>query len=229
MPEPVGDEIVAATPETFTQEDVNRLIDEGRKAIEGKYKTHSQKLSDELKALRTRANLSSSERDDLDKRLEQLQGQLMTKEELAKQEREKMSSKHKKEIGTLTGERDEWKTRFTKSTVMRALTDAAVTNNAFHPSQIVAILGPDTELTGEFEARIKFKDKTDKDEPIVLDLSVGEAVKRMKEIDIYKNLFKDTGVGGIGSNSGSKYKEPDIATLARDPVAYRKARNEGKI
>ncbi len=216
-------------PKVFTQEEVNNLVKEGHKAFESKYKAHSLKLSDELNALRTRANLSSSEREDLDKRLEQLQSQLMTKEELAKQEREKMSSKHKEEVTQLTAARDEWKTRFTKSTIMRALTDAAVTNNAFHPSQLVAILGPDTELTDDFEARIKVKEKNEQGESITLDLTVDEAVKRMKENDIYKNLFKDTGVGGIGSSSGSSYREPDIAALARDPVAYRKARKEGKI
>jgi len=58
------------------------------------------------------------------------------------------------------------------------------------------------EPTGMLAPKVKFPD-TDKDgKSVILDLTVTEAVKRMKELtDQYGNLFKGTAAGGIGGST----------------------------
>ncbi|KKK45456.1 hypothetical protein LCGC14_3165440, partial [marine sediment metagenome] len=140
---------------------------------------------------------------------------------------------------TLTADRDSWKKLFTNSTIERSITDAAASSNAFSPRQIVAILGRDTQLvevldsegkpTGSLEPKVRFSDKDKEGKPVTLELSPDEAVKRMREMDEYLNLFRGDGAGGAGLRSQPGGKKPDLKNLAQDPVAWRKARKEGTV
>ena len=51
----------------------------------------------------------------------------------------------------------------------------------------------------------------------------------MKEIPKYQNLFKGTGVGGMGSTHTPDNKKVDIKTLAGDARAYREAKSKGLV
>ncbi len=66
--------------------------------------------------------------------------------------------------------------------------------------------------------------------PVTLDVSVKDAVKRMREMDEYANLFIGDGTGGTGgSTRNSSGGNLNVAELAKDPVKYREARKAGKI
>ena len=66
--------------------------------------------------------------------------------------------------------------------------------------------------------------------PVVLELSPDETLKRMKEIEKHFNLFQGDGKGGYGGmNRPSGGKEPDAAHLAKDPKTYREARKSGQL
>ena len=155
----------------LTQDQVNNLLaDEKRK-----HQARTQTAIDELDALKAKASLSDSERTDLETRVETMKNELLTKEELAKKETDKLVKGHVKDVETLTGERDSWRHRFTESTIIRSITDAAVAHEAFVPKQIVALLRPDTRLiesldddgkpTGELLPKVEFADKDKDDKP----------------------------------------------------------------
>jgi hypothetical protein len=224
------------TNKNFSQEDLNRFLANEKR----KWKQQQQKAIDELEALRAKANLTEEERQQYDDRIEQMKNELLTKEQLTQKEREKTEKAYKKELEKLTGERDNWKGRFTEATITRAITDAAVSNDAYVPGQIVAIVRPATQLaeeldgegkpTGKLVPIVELHDKDKDGKPVTLKLSPKDAVKRMKEMDEYLNLFKGEGTGGLGGmNRGGSAKQTDLKNLAKDPAAYRKARKEGKV
>jgi hypothetical protein len=219
----------------FTQEEVNRILAEDKR----KHQTTLQKTLDELNLVKSKANLTDTERHELDSRIETLQNTLKTKEELAKSEIEKLTKKHGKVVDDLTLDRDSWKSKYTDSTIVRSITDAAVVTEAFSPEQIVAILKPKTQLaealdedgkpTGNLVPKVSFDTKDKDGKTVTLNLSPSDAVKKMSEEERYFNLFKGKGAGGLGGTNKGKVGEGDIKKLAQDPSAYRKARAEGKL
>jgi len=225
----------AAANKTFKQDDVNRLLADERR----KQQAATRKALDELEAIKAKADLTDAERADLETRMETMRNEFLTKEELAKKEHDKLTRKHTEETGKLTAERDTWQQRFTTSTIQRSITDAAVASKAFSPKQIVALLQPDTKLeealdgdgkpTGELVAKVQFSDVGKDGKPVTLNLTVEEAVKRMAEMDEYANLFRASGVGGVGGTRSAGGKTLDAAEIAKNPALYRKLRAEGKI
>ena len=229
----------AGGPVKFTdaqQAHINKILADDRK----KHADRTNKAITELEALKTRSSLTEKERVDLETRIDTMKGELLTKEELAAQARDKLINDHKAEREGLILERDDWKGKHTDSTISREITDASVAHDAYSPEQIVALLRPNTQLveavdddgkpTGRLNPIVKFTDVGKDDKPVTLDLSPADAVKRMSEMDKYLNLFKDKGTGGLGErNRGKGGRAPDLATAARDPVAYRKGRKDGSI
>lgn len=220
--------------ETFTQDQVNTFIATERR----KMQVQQQKLVVELETLKKNATLTKEEKETLEGRIEELQTQYMTAEEKARRANEQAEEKHKKQFDDLTTERDNWKNRHAKSVIDTAITRAASDNKAFYCEQISAILTPKTKLvevldesgkpTGEYEPKVAFPDKDKDDKPIILELTVIEAVKRMKELKQYGNLFEGTKVGGLGgTGSQTSGNTIDLAKIAReDPALYRKLRKE---
>lgn len=230
----------AAESKTFTQEDVNRILAADRRKSEEKL----NKTLEELEAQRAKSSLTATERSELDNTIEGLKESLMTKAQLAEKESAKAKKVHEKQVTELSESSKKWQTLYTDSTIERAIVDAASSgpNKAFNTSQVVAILGPNTRLvealdddgekTGSLVPMVKFND-TDKDgKPVTLDLAVSAAVKRMRELDEYANLFESEGTGGINRSTKSKggTSTDSVAKMAQgDPAAYRKARKEGTI
>ena len=110
----------------------------------------------------------------------------------------------------------------------RALLDAAVSGDAYDTDTMMAVLRPMTRLTeitdaktgkgtGKFEVKVDFPD-TDPNtgEPTVTLHTPDTAVKRMKELPKYVNLFKSGVVSGIGSNAATGGLTPG-ATARLDP------------
>lgn len=225
----------AAKNKKFSQDDVNRMLAEEKRKMQGS----QSKLVAELEAMKNKANLTAQEREEIEQRLESVKSEFMTKEELLKQEKTKAEGKLKSELDAKTKEAENWKINYTKSTINRSITDAAVANDAFNPKQIVAQLSPNTRLvevlneenkpTGEFLAKVKITEKDKDGKEVTLDLEVGEAVKKMSEQDDFANLFKGKGVGGAGGQNRGGGRAPDLVTAAKDPATYRRLRKEGKI
>ena len=231
----------SAADKTFTQEDVNRMLAADRRKSEDKL----NKTLEELEAQRAKSSLTAAERTELDSTIEGLKDTMMTKTQLAEKEASKSKKAHEKALTELSESRDQWQSLYTTSTIERAIVDASSTgeNAAFNPSQVVAILKPNTRLvealdsdgekTGLLVPSVKWQDVDKDGKPVTLDLAVPEVIKRMREQDQYLNLFKGDKTGGAGSNNKSTTGKVDTASIQKmaqgDPAAYRKARKDGSI
>ena len=129
-------------------------------------------------------------------------------------EKKQMEQEYERKLKAQTKERERWESQYRTETTERALLDAAVSGDAFNTDTLAAVLRPMTSLseivdektgkgTGKFRPTVEFPD-TDPNtgEPIVVQHTPQSAVRRMKELPKYVNLFKSGVVGGAGANSG---------------------------
>lgn len=218
----------------FSQEQVNTIVAEEKRKTQERHK----KLISELEETKKSATLTAEERGQLEQRIEDLQNANMTAEEKQKRVVDKAKKDHDSQVETLTEDCKIWRTKHAQLLIDTEITRAAALEKALFTEQIAALLIPKTKLiesldgegkpSGIFEPKVAFPD-TDKDEKlIVLELTVSEAVKRMKELPQYANLFegdKRTGLGGTGSLG--KDKKIDLKKIATtDQALYRKLRKE---
>ena len=202
------------------------------------YKKVIDQLTTELDALKKRSNLSTKDRQDMERRIEDLNNQLLTKEELAAKEKNKLLKQLESERESLSQEAKSWRQRFEEKTIVGALTEAAAGANAYNPKQIVTMLRGETALsevmdgdqpTGQFEVVVTLDTTNDKGENVKLTLKPQEAVKHLSEQDDYLNLFKTDDRNGFGGGPSRKSGQVDAATIAKDPKAYREMRRKGLI
>jgi hypothetical protein len=201
-----------ADDKTFTQVDVDRIVQERLKRDRVKSSEEKSKLLNQLEELKSKTNLSQEEKDNLQARIDDLQATLMTKEELAAKKEKELQTKYSSELELAQNESKTWRERYTNSTIDRSLMDAAVSNKALRPKQIVSLLRGDTRLsevigedgkpTGTYNVKVKLDTKDKDGNPTTLDLTVDEAVKQMKEMtEEYGNLFESDASGGTGQFS----------------------------
>jgi chromosome segregation ATPase len=215
----------------FTQDEVNKMLANDRRKHEEKLK----KTIEDLETLKKSKSLSEQEKASLTSRIEELQTQIMTKEQLAEKDKQKIEKDYKKQIEQLSSERDAWKSRHDNTLIVNAIQKAAAEHGAFDIGQIVALVRADDprvaeeldengESKGIYTPRVKIVDYDDKQKKeVTLDLTITEAVKRMKEKPENFNLFKDTSQGGLGLDSGTGRSDVNSPPL-NDPAAYRRWR-----
>ena len=225
----------AAAEKKFNQDDVNTMLAKEKRKTQDAQK----RLAQELEKAKQDVALSDEDRTELSKQVEELERKYMTIEERSIQAADKTKGQHDSAIKDLVTERDAWQQRFTSATIDVAITQAASANKAIQTEQIAALLRPFTKLTekldednkpnGTFESRVAFNDTDKNGKPIVLDLSVPEAVKRMSELSNYGNLFvngKSGGLGGVG-NSGKRTNDAELLEKAmNDSALYRELRKK---
>lgn len=219
----------------LTQAQVNSLLAQEKR----QYQEKQAKLLAELDNLQKVAKLTSQERSQLEERLEVLRNESLTKEELQKKQWEKQRKQWEQQIAESKSTAEQWESRYRESTVNRALIDAANKNDAYNTDQIVAVLRSNTRLvrdldkdgnpTGDLIPKVQLLDVDEAGEPLTLELNPVDAVKRMREMPQYLNLFRGEGSGGIGLLSQPKQQPTDISKLALDAESYRKAKAEGLI
>lgn len=224
----------AGTDGMLTQEQFNKALAEDRRKHQAKY----EKLEQTHAALLENKNLTDQQRKELETSLEDLRSQFQTKEQQAETERVKLVERHSNEVKKLTEERDQWQQSYTNMVISNSLITAASEAEAWNPTQIEAILRPQTRLadelgedgkkTGRLIPRVKMMGNDKDGKTVELDLSVGDAVKLMRETpEKFGNLFKSTANSGLGANpTGKPGTQPDLAKIAQDPAAYRKLRKE---
>lgn len=221
---PPGDQ-----PKLLTQDEVNAIVAKERRDNEAKTAAHIK----ELEVLKKSQSMSDKDKKDLQSRIDEMQNSLLTKEQLAQKERERLENVHKQTLQGVSAERDLWQGRFHKSTINTSIIGEAVRAEAFDPEGLISLLGPNTRLVEELDSegrgtdnfipKVKFTDTDAEGKPVPLDLTIPEAVKRMKEIPRYGYLFKSTATGGLGvipvPQTGGK---PDVSKMT--PAQYREYR-----
>ncbi len=228
---------VEKTEKTFTQEQVNTFVAEEKR----KTQTQQREMAEELQTLKTNTALTTDERDSLQTRIEDLKSQYLTKEERGKEDADKNKKAYDAALSDMTKSRDSWEIKHADLSIRTEITKAAADNKAWSVEQITAILAPKTKLTeqldddgqpsGIFRPIVKFDDVDKGDKEITLDLTVSDAVKRMKEIERYGNLFEGVKKGGVGGSASSgSSKSDNMAELAAlpDQTKYREARKKNR-
>lgn len=217
------------SPRTYTEEEHQRaILAEKNRADESVKKSVA-----ELELHKKNANLTQAEKDSLQKKIDELNSTVLTKDQLWKQDREKLISTNETEKKALSVERDQWKNRYVESTVHRALTDAASTLEAHQPEVFLALLGPKTEVVEEkdesgntkgFKVKVKLKDIDPKTgQEVILDLDPMQAVKQLKDKpDTYGYLFKGHTNAGVGGTGSKELRPADYDRMT--PEEYRKHR-----
>jgi len=195
---------------TFTQDELNKVLAEDRR----KHQTKLQEVETKLKAALDSNTLTEKDRKALQENLETVQGQLRSKEEQLALEKKQLQEQYAVQLKEAHEKAAFFETLYRDSTVERALTDAAVKNEAFSPSQLVTQLRPLTKLVPEMDP--KTAKPTGKFRPMVemqtVNQTTGEmetkaytpedAVKKMKDDPTNRgNMFRSGVVSGIGSSS----------------------------
>jgi hypothetical protein len=227
-----GEQIPETPPKnvkTFTQEEVNKIMAEDRR----KQQKNRDQLVSQLKTISENKNLTEKERDELATRIEQLQNETMTAQEVAKREKEKITKDYTKQVDRERADKERIWNKYSNEKITREIQDAAIEHDAVSTTQIVNLLQPSCKVidelgkegqpTGDYVTRVAFRDKDDKGTTITLELNVTDAVKRMKEMPEHWNLFKSGANGGIGlfntPQSVARGSKPP-----KNPAEYRKWR-----
>lgn len=216
------------------QEFFNRRMAEERKQLQ----TQNNKTIDELKKLQTAQGTTEQQKRELQDRINDLQRQYMSKEEISRQEQEKREKEYQGQIQSFKSEAETWKNRFHETTITRALQDGAIEFEAFNPGQIVDLLQGKTKLieekdsdgnsTGRLIPRVALMEYDNDGKPVPLDLTVKEALTRMKNTsERFGNLFKSTlasglGQSGNGAAGGKKGKIDPAKMTPQEWNEYRK-------
>ena len=237
-----GDKGASGSETTFTQDQLDSAITEAT----AEANKSAQAAIRELEALKKKSNLTQAERNELSEKIEELEKKVLTTAELADRDKKKLEKEHTDRINELEEESKTWRSRFTKSTIRRAISDAAVKAGAYDSDQIHAILASKTRMveienddgepTGKFTQVVDFPSTDKEGKPITLELSIPKAIEQMVEqVEKYGNLFKSTTKSGLGgSNKGAKgsfekgtLPMVELGKLAReDKRAYREYRKK---
>ena len=216
-------------PRVYSEEEFQKAIErEKQQATEA-----TRKAVSELETHKKNANLTQAERDNLQKKIDELNATVMTKEQLFKQDREKLISTYESAQKTVVAERDAWKNRYVDSTVQRAISDAATAHEAYDPNVFLAILGPKTQVvedkaedgtTRGFKVKVRLTDVDSKTgQEVTLDLDPNQAVKQLKDkTDKYGYLFKGHNNAGVGGQGSKDLKPADYNNMT--PEEYMKNR-----
>jgi len=216
---------------SLTKEDLQKKINEALDSKAKETEETNKSLMQEMDLLKTRSSLSADESKAHDARVKELEEKLLTTEELAKREKQKISATKDKEANALTSERDYWSNLYHKERIMRGITDASAVNDAVSPEQMVSMMANSTELvekdgpdgTKVYDVITSIPDKDVDGKSIVLKLEVSKAIEHMSQQPRYFNLFKSalksgfSGSGGTGGTGG----EPSEEELAKDPKKWR--------
>jgi DNA-binding protein H-NS len=215
---------------SYTQDELNAIIKAERKTAEDKIRKQIE-LNENLQKSK---NLTDVERTQLAKHNEQLKNELLSKEELAANERRKLAEQHQTEVKTLSSERDKWREQYNTAEITRGISDAGQKFKAVSNEQLAAIVRPWTSMaeevdangqgTGVYAPKVKYPTKDKDGKPIVLELSIGDTVKLMQETpERFGNLFESGLKAGLGMDGGTgRRTAQDIRTMS--PEAYQKAR-----
>lgn len=223
---------------TYSQEEVNRLLARDRH----KDRTEKEQLAKKLQMFQEHG-LTEDVKQQLEATIETLQNEGKTKEQLAKEEKDRLEKKHQTELTKAKTDADHWKKQFQSFKIERDLLDAAGSaevegekRKAKNSKQILALLLPSTTLveelnptdkkpTGRYNTRVTMTELKDGEE-VTLSLSPAEAVARLAASEEHFNLFESGLNGGLGT-----YNQSTSAASRKVPATmdeYMKQRSKNR-
>lgn len=211
---------------TFTQEDVNKFLAEDRRKHGQRMQAMEAKLTEAL----SKSQMTDQERAELETTIDDLRKQFTTKEQQALTEAKKAEAAYKRQIEEWSQKATTYEKKYVDSSIHRSLVDAAASNDAFSADQIVALLKPFTKLVNDAPV-VDFQDRhAETGEPIIVQMSPTEAVKRMRDLpETYGNLFKSNVMNGLGANNAGGHKKIDPSKLSYEQYAKLRKENPSAL
>jgi hypothetical protein len=222
---------------------VNEEVEKALTAEREKFKKERETIVSQLEQLKKIKGLTEKEKEELQEKVNTLQSMNLSKEEIARQESERIKKTYEEERDTLVQDRDGWKDKFENFKKKTEILSASSKANAFNSDQLVELLLPKTKLielkenvNGEevtnYQTIVKFADRDKDGKPVVLELTVENALQRMRENPgQYGNLFKSDVKGGTGllNSQGSGGGKTGFRTdmSAEEYAKYRKEQGFG--
>lgn len=217
---------------TYTKEELTAAIEAERKQV----RAVKEELTKALEQSKQKANLSEEEKKAIEVRIETLQSELQTKEEIGKKEIARLQKEKADAEESLKKEVKKWQIQH--DTVLRdnEILKEATKAEAYRPEQVITLLKDKTAVVeeidnegkplGKYKVQVTFPVLKD-GKPQDLKLSVAEALKMMKDDkEQYGNLFKANIQGGVGLSTDGKQPTIDIKNMT--PEQYRKHREQIK-
>jgi hypothetical protein len=220
---------------TFTEDQVNKIVQDrlarAQKDTEG--------LSSRVEDLTNKVSMSQQEKDEIAAQLEEANNRYKTAEQIAAEKAEKAQTAHAEALRVANDQTAHYKGLYETNVIDQAITGAMGEFEAMPGPALPAILSPmtvvketvDTEgkPTGKFAPVVSYPDVDDDKNPVTLDLSVRDAVKRMSEDEQYGNLFKGKGTGGVGGGNagGGRAATQDVKGMSA--AEYQRQRKEKKL
>ncbi len=203
-----------------------------------KMKVEREKQAKQLEQFQQTAKLTEEQNATLTAQIEELRAANMTVEEQARRNKEKADKEWGEKLSGAQSEAKRWQDNYTNFRIGYEINGSAAAGGVI-PQQVKfleAFLRPNTRLvedkdedgkaSGTYTAMVKLatKDKTGK--AIVLDLTVPDAVKTMKEQpEEYGYLFEPPTKGGLGGQSGVPGKRPNVAKMSTAEYIEARAKN----
>lgn len=198
-------------PKTFNQDEVNQIVqDRLAKEKEKNRPTEeaNRKLLIQLEELQTNFKGTKEQNDAFMSELEELRKRTLTQTEIEKREEEKARKKYEADLKTAQETGSRWESRFRGLQFGTDVTAAAIEHGVMPASiplleaflrNTSAVIVDDDGVRTEVE----FDDVGADGKPIKAKMTVGEAVKRMKDMpDKWGNLFTAYLKAGLGGGSG---------------------------
>ena len=224
-------------PKTYTQEEFDQLSAAQRRkyeANEAKWKKDQAELATQLEKQKQAKGVSPEERDALQKRIDELESQFLTEKEKADRAATAERTQFSQKLEEASGEAKRWRSSYEQEVVTNSIRSSAATHKAYDAEQISALLGSlvefqdvlddDKQPTGKVKPVVKFPDVDKKGDPVTLEYTIPEAVKRMTELDKFSNLFQDTMRGGMGGSKNGGKPAGKINVKQLSPAEYRELR-----
>ena len=231
---PIEDPIEKVT----TQDQLNAVL----KREKEKFRKEREKLVAQLEQHSQSTKLTTEQKDALEAQVEELRQANMTAEERARHQQTKLEKDYSGKLESATSSAKTWEARYQDLKIGYEIKGAAVSHEVL-PNNIefveawlrprtrmVQDVGEDGRLADHWTAKVKFDDADKAGKPIILDLTVTDAVKRMKELpERYGNLFKGAASGGLGGNTGSQGKAPDVKAMSTAEYLERRKKDPASL
>lgn len=220
---------------TYDQTALNWFLAEEKRRFQDK----QRKTLTDLEKLQATANLTEQQKTQLQDQINQLRGELQTKEQKQQTELQKWETKYSTDVKARETERDQWKQRYEGTVIQHDIAAAASKHDAIRVAQVEALLLPLTQMkpvlddkgqpTDNFAPIVMFTGRDKDNKPVQLSLSVEDAVKAMTEMpEEYGNLFRNKATAGVGGGTNGTPvgggRIPNIDSMS--PAEYRQHRDQ---
>jgi len=222
---------------TFTQEDVDRIVQDRLAKATKSAHAEKQKLIDQLQQVQEGAGTTAAQKEALEAQIEELRVSMLSSTEQERRKQEKLDkdwqTKHDAAVQTSKG----WQDRHNSLLIGHEISRASIAHKVLPNSvefvdaklrpiaRLVEKLGDDGKPNGDYEAKVKIQSPNKEGKLVELDLTIDEAIKTLKDQpEKYGNLFEGNNAGGLGGGAGQPGKKTDVRTMVDNPAEYMRLR-----